>query len=48
MLQNPTLTKNTCYLQLTKNATSDKISVNKFMSFDRFSVGLDWIQWLDS
>lgn len=29
MLQNPTLTKNTYYLQLTKNVMSDTISVIK-------------------
>ena len=29
MLQNPTLTKNTYYLQLTKNVMSDTIFLNK-------------------
>lgn len=48
MLQNPTLTKNTCYLTLTKNETSDKISVNKILCrpivFDRLGVNpLGWI-----
>ena len=31
MLQNPPLTKNTCYLKLTKNETSDTISLIKYL-----------------